>query len=158
MQLYVDGIDAYTTRLNGIIDRAESPAPLMEFVQRTTSRSIARTFAAEGRPQSWARRVSDAHGRYTRPDLLTHPVLNKTSRMVAAAVSTSNSGESISLITLRPARSVMDHGLSTPYAVYHVSDQPRKKLARRNFLLWQVEDLSTIAAFARVYIWWGHTQ
>lgn len=151
MTLEWQGLQSVIDRYEGIADRTANPESILIHARRTISKSIARNFSAAGRPDPWPRRVSNAAGQFRYPDTQTHPLLNKTSRMVAAAVSQTDGGESVA----RLERHSLAFGLSVPYAIYHVSLAPRTKIPRRNFMLFQPEDIAVIIGYTRGFAWWG---
>jgi len=154
--IQIDGMDAVRARLRQITQRMQRPEPYLRAAGVAISRSIAQNFLAQGRPTAWPRRVSDAQGRPKYTDPATHPILRKSGRMANAAVSTNNRGESVSRLTRKSNRDhYYDQGLTVPYAMYHQSEEPREKLARRPFLLFQIHDVSGRIAQARLFFWRG---
>ena len=155
--MIVEGMEQIDQRIQQIHDRIADPTKLLQYGQRLLSKSIAQNFLQGGRPVSWPPRVSDVQGRLRRLDKQTHPLLRKTGRLANSAVSTNNGGESVSRIVIGAPQSSLSQGTTVEYAVYHNSAEPRNRLPRRAFLLFQPEDLSTFIAYARIWYWWGYT-
>ena len=153
MQVTLEGMDSVLRRVAVIAAHAARPQPALKAAQRILGASIARNFAQAGRPDRWPRRVSNAAGQFIRPDTQTHPLLRKSGRMAAAASSTNHGGDSISRITIAREASQLEQGLTVPYAIYHQSDAPRRRLPRRPFLLLHAEDATAIREAARLFLW-----
>ncbi len=145
MHVTLEGTDQVVQRFDGMITRCERPQTILEFAARTLGTSFAQNFSAAGRPDRWPpRALSDKH---------THPLLNKTGHMINAATSVNNGSSSISRIELNSTQSSLFFGLAVPYAIYHHFGGIH--LPKRNFILFQSEDVQSIIDFASETIWKG---